>query len=87
MAHPNIKLLERALGIEAVEHDLRGGDRNLRQLEQLSHLLNALTPEHPLPHEHVLVIVCHTWHCVRGAPADFDPLPPRYGREAAQKYF
>ena len=47
----HIKLPHGALGVEAVERDLRGGDSDLRQAQQDTHSLDELTSEDTLPRD------------------------------------
>eukprot|EP00966_Prymnesium_polylepis_P239373 5535615-Prymnesium_polylepis.2 len=46
--HPHVELLQRSLRVEPVEHDLRGGDGDLRQTQQDATLLDALAAEDEL---------------------------------------
>ena len=56
-AHPHIKLPHRPLGVEAMEHHLRSGDGNLRQLQHDTHLLDTFAAEDALAGDHALVVV------------------------------
>ena len=56
-AHPDVKLLQGALGIEPVEHHLGSRRGNLGELQQNTHLLDKLTTKDALADDDIIVII------------------------------